>query len=71
MSLESLFASYTLNGLELPNRIVMAPMTREFSPGGIPGEDVAAYLATFGAIVAEEDAEVEAEVSDESETSSD
>ena len=43
MSLESLFASYTLNGLELPNRIVMAPMTREFSPGGIPGEDVAAY----------------------------
>lgn len=35
----------TLGGLTLPNRIVMAPMTREFSPGGVPGEDVAAYYA--------------------------
>ena len=35
------------------------------------GEDVAAYLATFGAVVAEEDAEVEADASGESETSSD
>ena len=30
-------------GLHLRNRLVMAPMTRQFSPGGIPGEDVAAY----------------------------
>jgi 2,4-dienoyl-CoA reductase-like NADH-dependent reductase (Old Yellow Enzyme family) len=38
-----LFAPFTLNGLALPNRIVMAPMTRNFSPGGVPGPDVAAY----------------------------
>jgi 2,4-dienoyl-CoA reductase-like NADH-dependent reductase (Old Yellow Enzyme family) len=31
--------------LDLPNRVVMAPMTRYFSPGGVPGEDVAAYYA--------------------------
>ncbi|WP_329488621.1 NADH:flavin oxidoreductase [Kitasatospora sp. NBC_01246] len=34
-----------LNGLTVPNRIVMAPMTRQFSPGGVPGEDVRAYYA--------------------------
>ena len=34
-----------LNGLTVPNRIAMAPMTRMFSPGGIPGEDVRAYYA--------------------------
>ncbi|MEV6178037.1 NADH:flavin oxidoreductase [Streptomyces sp. NPDC052015] len=34
-----------INGLTVPNRIVMAPMTRMFSPGGIPGEDVASYYA--------------------------
>lgn len=38
-----LFRPFTLGGLELPNRVVMAPMTRSFSPGGIPGDDVAAY----------------------------
>ncbi|MEO1252336.1 MAG: NADH:flavin oxidoreductase [Pseudomonadota bacterium] len=38
-----LFEPFTLNGLELPNRIVMAPMTRSFSPGKVPGPDVAAY----------------------------
>ncbi|MFP3607510.1 12-oxophytodienoate reductase, partial [Paraburkholderia sp. SIMBA_053] len=32
-----------LNALTVPNRVVMAPMTRSFSPGGIPGADVAAY----------------------------
>jgi 2,4-dienoyl-CoA reductase-like NADH-dependent reductase (Old Yellow Enzyme family) len=35
----------TLNGLTVPNRIAMAPMTRMFSPGGIPGEDVRDYYA--------------------------
>ncbi|WP_225824565.1 NADH:flavin oxidoreductase [Streptomyces naphthomycinicus] len=35
----------TLGGLTVPNRIVMAPMTRMFSPGGIPGEDVRSYYA--------------------------
>jgi 2,4-dienoyl-CoA reductase-like NADH-dependent reductase (Old Yellow Enzyme family) len=39
----TLFSPFTLNGLTLPNRIVMAPMTRNFSPGGVPGQDVAAY----------------------------
>ncbi len=34
-----------LNGLTVPNRIAMAPMTRAFSPGGIPGADVASYYA--------------------------
>ncbi|MGV9786949.1 NADH:flavin oxidoreductase [Streptomyces sp. NPDC003435] len=35
----------TLNGLTVPNRIVMAPMTRMFSPGGVPGADVASYYS--------------------------
>ena len=39
----ALFRPFVLNGLQLPNRIVMAPMTRWGSPNGIPGEDVAAY----------------------------
>ncbi|MGW7353715.1 NADH:flavin oxidoreductase [Streptomyces sp. NPDC054784] len=32
-----------INGLKIPNRIAMAPMTRMFSPGGVPGDDVASY----------------------------
>src|SRR5665213_90287 len=40
---QALFAPFSFKGLTLPNRIVMAPMTRSFSPGGVPGEDVAAY----------------------------
>jgi 2,4-dienoyl-CoA reductase-like NADH-dependent reductase (Old Yellow Enzyme family) len=42
-SAAALFTPFTLNGLTLPNRIVMAPMTRNFSPRGVPGPDVAAY----------------------------
>lgn len=42
-NVEALFRPFKLNGLELKNRIVMAPMTRSFSPEGIPGNDVAAY----------------------------
>ncbi|MBV8971889.1 MAG: 12-oxophytodienoate reductase, partial [Sphingomonadaceae bacterium] len=38
-----LFTPFTLAGLNLPNRIVMAPMTRSFSPGGVPGANVADY----------------------------
>ncbi|MFN0024245.1 MAG: NADH:flavin oxidoreductase [Parvularculaceae bacterium] len=38
-----LFTPFRLGSLTLPNRIVMAPMTRSFSPGGVPGADVAAY----------------------------
>ncbi|MER5517063.1 NADH:flavin oxidoreductase [Streptomyces sp. NPDC002763] len=42
---EILSRPITLNGLTVPNRIVMAPMTRQFSPGGVPGEDVVSYYA--------------------------
>ncbi|MGL4543041.1 MAG: 12-oxophytodienoate reductase, partial [Polymorphobacter sp.] len=38
-----LFRPFDMAGLHLPNRVVMAPMTRSFSPGGVPGADVAAY----------------------------
>src|SRR3546814_18223174 len=40
-----LFSPFALRSLRLANRIVMAPMTRGFSPNGIPGADVAAYSA--------------------------
>ncbi len=40
---DNLFQPFTLKALSLANRVVMAPMTRGFSPGGIPGPDVAAY----------------------------
>ncbi|WP_433871584.1 NADH:flavin oxidoreductase [Saccharopolyspora sp. CA-218241] len=42
---QALARPFTLGSAELPNRIVMAPMTRGHSPGGIPGADVAAYYA--------------------------
>ncbi|MCO5118210.1 MAG: NADH:flavin oxidoreductase [Burkholderiaceae bacterium] len=38
-----LFEPVEIAGLRLANRVVMAPMTRSFSPGGVPGPDVAAY----------------------------
>ena len=40
---EILFRPFSVAGLDLANRIVMAPMTRCLSPGGVPGDDVAAY----------------------------
>ncbi|MEU2253687.1 NADH:flavin oxidoreductase [Nocardia xishanensis] len=42
---EILSRPVALNGLTVPNRIVMAPMTRMFSPGGVPGENVQSYYA--------------------------
>ncbi|WP_327064427.1 NADH:flavin oxidoreductase [Kitasatospora sp. NBC_01302] len=42
---EILSRPLAINGLTVPNRIVMAPMTRMFSPGGVPGEDVRSYYA--------------------------
>ncbi|TXK77681.1 NADH:flavin oxidoreductase [Paenibacillus sp. N3.4] len=42
-SVEPLFKSFELGNLKLSNRIVMAPMTRQFSPNGVPGADVAFY----------------------------
>ena len=38
-----LFEPLSLGPVTLPNRIVMAPMTRNQSPGGVPGDEVAAY----------------------------
>lgn len=40
-----LFSPVTIAGLRLRNRFIMSPMTRAFSPDGVPGEDVAAYYA--------------------------
>ncbi|SDS47601.1 2,4-dienoyl-CoA reductase [Paenibacillaceae bacterium GAS479] len=40
---EPLFRPFEGGKLKLNNRIVMAPMTRSFSPGGVPGPDVAEY----------------------------
>jgi 2,4-dienoyl-CoA reductase-like NADH-dependent reductase (Old Yellow Enzyme family) len=45
MSVKSLFEPFTFKGLTLPNRIVMAPMTRSKSPGGVATRDVADYYA--------------------------
>jgi 2,4-dienoyl-CoA reductase-like NADH-dependent reductase (Old Yellow Enzyme family) len=55
---EILSRPVAINGLTVPNRVAMAPMTRMFSPGGIPGEDVASYYgrraaAGVGLIVTE------------------
>jgi 2,4-dienoyl-CoA reductase-like NADH-dependent reductase (Old Yellow Enzyme family) len=44
-AIQTLSRPFSLGALTVPNRIVMAPMTRQFSPGGVPGEDVAAYYA--------------------------
>jgi len=38
-----LFRPFRLKSLELKNRVVMAPMTRTFSPEGVPGDNVSAY----------------------------
>ena len=39
----TLFRPFIFKYLILQNRIVMSPMTRSKSPGGIPGANVAAY----------------------------
>lgn len=41
--LQALSTPFPLRSVVIPNRIVMAPMTRKFSPSGVPGADVAAY----------------------------
>jgi 2,4-dienoyl-CoA reductase-like NADH-dependent reductase (Old Yellow Enzyme family) len=43
MSVDSLFSPFQIKSLKLPNRIVMAPMTRSFSPNGVPTGQVADY----------------------------
>lgn len=44
-SIDPLLKPFRLRGLELPNRVVMAPMTRYRSPLGIPDDEVAGYYA--------------------------
>lgn len=43
MNKATLFSDFKCKSLSLDNRIVMAPMTRQFSPNGVPTADVAAY----------------------------
>jgi 2,4-dienoyl-CoA reductase-like NADH-dependent reductase (Old Yellow Enzyme family) len=43
MAAEALFQPWSFKGLNLKNRLVMAPMTRSFSPGGVATEEVAQY----------------------------
>ncbi len=54
-----LFDKYKLKNTTLRNRIVMAPMTRSMSPGGVPTKDVIDYYqrrakANVGLIITEE-----------------
>jgi 2,4-dienoyl-CoA reductase-like NADH-dependent reductase (Old Yellow Enzyme family) len=44
-AIDALFQPFVSEKLTLSNRIVMAPMTRSFSPGGVPGANVADYYA--------------------------
>ncbi len=58
MAADALFKPFDYKGLHLKNRIVMAPMTRSFSPGGVVTDDVVAYYkrraaAEVGLIVSE------------------
>ena len=52
-----LFSPVSVAGLKLRNRLVMAPMTRQFSPDGVPGDDVAGYYgrraASLGLLITE------------------
>lgn len=56
--IDPLLAPLTLRGLTLPNRVLMAPMTRYRSPLGVPTDEVARYYARraatgLGAILTE------------------
>lgn len=51
-----LFQSYNLGGLRLPNRVVMAPLTRSRAPENIADDMTAIYYgqrATAGLIIAD------------------
>jgi 2,4-dienoyl-CoA reductase-like NADH-dependent reductase (Old Yellow Enzyme family) len=57
-AIDPLLTPFALRGLTLRNRIVMSPMTRNFSPGGVPNAAVAAYYrrraaAEVGLIITE------------------
>jgi 2,4-dienoyl-CoA reductase-like NADH-dependent reductase (Old Yellow Enzyme family) len=58
MAADALFRPFHYKSLNLRNRVVMAPMTRSFSPGGIPTQEVVDYYerraaADVGLIVSE------------------
>jgi len=58
MSVDALFVPFSLKDLKLPNRIVMAPMTRSHSPGGVATQEVVDYYrrraeAGVGLIISE------------------
>jgi 2,4-dienoyl-CoA reductase-like NADH-dependent reductase (Old Yellow Enzyme family) len=58
MTTAGLFSPFQFKSLKLKNRIVMAPMTRSHSPGGVPTPEVASYYrrraaADVGLIVSE------------------
>ena len=42
-SVSALFKPFAMGKLQLKNRVVMAPMTRNFSPDNIPGGNVVDY----------------------------
>jgi len=42
-TMEKLFSTFQLKSLNTRNRFVMSPMTRSFSPQGIPSPEVADY----------------------------
>lgn len=44
-TLAPLFQPFHLGAIELPSRVVMAPMTRNFCPDGVPGPGVVDYYA--------------------------
>ncbi|MEA3300396.1 MAG: NADH:flavin oxidoreductase [Pseudomonadota bacterium] len=57
-SIEPLFQSFNLGPLTLRSHFVMSPMTRSFSPQGVPGQNVADYYrrraeAEVGLIITE------------------
>ncbi|MDP2091823.1 MAG: 12-oxophytodienoate reductase, partial [Pseudohongiella sp.] len=43
MSIDALLKPFTSPKLSLKNRVLMAPMTRQFSPDGVPGANVVDY----------------------------
>lgn len=43
MNLGPMFQAFDVHNLTLRNRVAMAPMTRNFSPKGVPGENVVDY----------------------------
>ena len=58
MSNQHLLSPYKSKNLNLTNRVVMAPMTRSMSPGGVPTQDVIDYYerrakAEVGLIITE------------------